>query len=136
MATILAHITVRPGAEARFEQIAAELYAATHEHETDVVRYEYWRGADPRTYYTLLSFPDFEGFLAHQTSDHHEGASPALGEVIEGLRLEWVDPIQGASPLSPTNRQPLKAGASELWARYHDRFAAQVADWWLPLREG
>ena len=112
MATILAHITVKPGAEARFETIARELYAATHEHETAVRRYEYWRGADARTYYTLLSFESFPAFILHQTSAHHEAASPALGEVIEALRLEWVDPIAGASPLVATTTAPLGEGAT------------------------
>ena len=46
MATILAHIQVKPGMEARFEQIAADLYKGTHDHEKDVRRYEYWRGAE------------------------------------------------------------------------------------------
>jgi len=134
MATILAHITVRPGAEERFEQVARSLYEATHANETRVRRYEYWRGADERTYYTLLSFDSFVGFLEHQTSDHHEGASPALGELIEGLRLEWVDPIEGSSPLVPTTAQTLPDGATELMQKYSIRFAPQVADWWVPLR--
>jgi quinol monooxygenase YgiN len=134
MATILAHITVRPGAERHFEAVAREIYSATHRHETGVLRYEYWRGAEPRTYYTLLSFPDFNGFLAHQTSPHHESASPDFGQIFESLRLEWVDPIEGASPLPPTNMQPLRADANELWTRYHSHYAAQVASWWLELR--
>src|SRR5271166_149729 len=49
MATLLAHIRVRPGAEKRFEQIARELHDATHACEHDVRRYEYWRGAEPRS---------------------------------------------------------------------------------------
>jgi len=134
MATILAHITVKPGAAARFEEIAAELFRLTHEHEPDVRRYEYWRGADENTYYSLLSFDTFNGFLAHQTSPHHESASPKLGEVIAGLRLEWVDPIVGSSPLTPTDTEPLPADADELTQLYARRFAAQVADWWLSLR--
>jgi quinol monooxygenase YgiN len=134
MATILAHITVKPGAEARWEQIARTLYAATHEHETGVHRYEYWRGAEPGTYYTLLSFDDFNTFIAHQVSDHHEEAAPQIGEVVAGLRLEWVDPIAGASPLPATNGQDLPADAEELFVTYHDRYAAQVAEWWQDLR--
>ncbi len=134
MATILAHITVKPGMAERFEAIARELYRATHEHETDVRRYEYWRGADENTYYTLLSFDTFPDFIVHQTSDHHETASPQLGEVLAGIRLEWVDPIAGASPLTPTNAEPLPADASEFMQRYAERFAAQIAAWWSPLR--
>lgn len=134
MATILAHIRVHPGSERRFEEIATELYRATHANETRVLRYEYWRGDVPGTYYTLLSFVDEDSFLEHQTSDHHEVASPKIGEVVAGLRLEWVDPIGSASPLTPTNRQAIRPDASDLWKLYHERFAAVVQDWWQPLR--
>jgi quinol monooxygenase YgiN len=130
MATILAHITVRPGTEARFESIARELYAATHDQEPSVLRYEYWRGSNERTYYTLLAFTDQNAFLAHQTSDHHEQASGALGEVIESIRLEWVDPIGEAAPLPPTQTQELPADANDLLRRYAVRFAPQIAAWW------
>jgi quinol monooxygenase YgiN len=135
MATILAHIRVHPGMADRFEEIAKTLYRATHELEPNVRRYEYWRGADEHTYYSLISFDSFNAFLAHQTSDHHEAASPPLAEVIDGIRLEWVDPISGASPLLPTNGEALPADADELTSRYARWFAAQVAEWWLPLRE-
>ena len=134
MATLLAHITVRPGAESRFEEIARELYRRTHAEETAVRTYEYWRGHEPRSYYTLLSFDDHRAFIAHQTSDHHETASPAIGETVESLRLEWVDPIASASPLPATEAQDAPDGADELTLTYTDRFAAQVADWWLTQR--
>jgi len=135
MATLLAHITVRPGAEADFEAVARTLYERTHGTETDVVRYEYWRGRDPRTYYSLLSFNDHRGFIAHQTSDHHESASPELGRLIETLTLEWVDPVQGAGELVPTEMQPAPDGADDLTVAYTERYAALVAPWWQPLRE-
>jgi quinol monooxygenase YgiN len=134
MATILAHITVKAGAEARFEAIARSLYEDTHRHEHDVRRYEYWRGQDDRTYYTLLSFDTFRSFLAHQTSDHHETASPEIGQVVEAIKLEWVDPIAGASPLAATNAESVPDDAPELERRYAQRYAAQVASWWLGLR--
>jgi len=134
MATILAHITVKPGTEADFEALAKELYDASHAHEDNVLRYEYWRGATERTYYTLLSFPDHRAFIVHQTSDHHESASPRLGKVIEAIRLEWVDPIADSSALPPTNHQDAPADADELTQTYTGSYAAQVADWWLTLR--
>jgi quinol monooxygenase YgiN len=134
MATILAHITVKEGNEARFEAIARQLHQSTHAHETGVRAYGYWRGQAPRTYYTLLAFDDFRSFLRHQTSEHHEGASPDLGQVMEGIRLEWVDPIQGASTLPPTQTQDIPDDADELTRRYARRFAAQIADWWSTLR--
>jgi quinol monooxygenase YgiN len=134
MATLLAHITVKPGSEERFEGIARDLYERTHANETGVLRYEYWRGGDPRTYYTLLSFDDHRAFIRHQTSDHHESASPAIGETVEALRLEWVDPIVDASPLPTTAAQEAPSGADELTVKYTDRFAAEIADWWLAQR--
>ncbi|MFT5268971.1 MAG: quinol monooxygenase YgiN [Acidimicrobiales bacterium] len=134
MATILAHLTIKPGCEARFEQIATELHDGTIRNETKVQRYEYWRGEAPRTYYTLLSFDDHQAFIEHQVSDHHEDASPQLGEVCESIRLEWVDPIQSASPLPPTNAQPAPAGADDLTLKYTNSYAARVADWWLAQR--
>lgn len=130
MATILAHLTVKPGAEAQFEAIARDLYRNTHALETDVLRYEYWRGAEPGTYYTLLSFRDFPAFLVHQTSDHHETASPRLGAVLAGLRLEWLDPVPQASPLPPTQSAPIAPDADELTRQYAERFAVQIAAWW------
>ena len=134
MATLLAHITVKAGQEARFEELAREMYVGTHGHEKDVRRYEYWRGSEPRTYYCLESFADLDGFLEHQTSPHHEGHGPALRDVIESMRLEWVDPIADASPLTSTDDQPLAADASELKREKYPRFSKIAADWWSAFR--
>ena len=135
MATLLAHIRVRPGMEARFEEIAAEMHRASHARDRGLVRYEYWRGAEPGTYYALESFDDFLGFIEHQTSDHHEDATPAFRDVFADIRLEWVDPVQGSSPLVPTDNAELPADASELQAACYERFAPLlVQPWWLPLR--
>lgn len=132
MATILAHIHIKPGKEARFEEIEAELWRATHAHEKHVRRYEFYRGAEPGLYYGLLSFDDFVGFLEHQSSPHHENAG--LGEVIEAIKLEWLDPVVKASGLAPTDPQALPPGASELMATYHQRMPPQMQAWWQPLR--
>ncbi len=134
MATLLAHITVRPGSEEEFEELARTLHERTHATETGVRRYEYWRGSEPRTYYTLLAFDDHRAFIAHQTSDHHETASPQLGVLIERLRLEWLDPVGGACELPPTEMQPALTGSDDLTLAYTARFAAVIADWWMPLR--
>ena len=130
MATLLAHIQVKPGREADFEAIAAELYRDTHLEETGCLRYEYWRGAAPGFYYSLLSFEDFHAFLRHQVSDHHETASPRIGDVCQKVKLEWVDPLGDSSPLPPTRMQTLPDGADEKTTRYHEAFAAVTQDWW------
>jgi quinol monooxygenase YgiN len=134
VATILAHLKVKEGHERAFEDISRALYQASHAGEEGLLRYEYWRGSEPRTYYTLLSFVDFAAFIAHQTSDHHEAASPQLGSVLEGLRLEWVDPIEGASPLVATHAQDLSQAENALTRLYAERFAARIANWWQELR--
>lgn len=133
LATILAHIQIHPGMEREFETLIRELFAGTGP-EPAKRHYEYWRSAEPGLYYCLLAFDDFHGFLTHQTSDHHEQASPELGKLIEKMRLEWVDPVQGASELPPTDMQGLPDDADELTARYHKLFAAKLQDWWQPLR--
>ena len=134
MATILAHIQIHPGREADFERLAQGLHAATRP-EPGNRHYEYWRGATTGLYYCLLAFEDFNAFIEHQTSDHHESASPALGDLIREMRLEWVDPVQGASELPGTEEQPLPPHASDLTRRYHRLFAPERQPWWTPLRE-
>jgi quinol monooxygenase YgiN len=135
MATILAHIRVHSGRERDFESVARALHADTHARERGVRHYEYWRGAEPGLYYCLLAFDDFNAFLEHQTSPHHESASPRLGALIRAMQLEWVDPIQGASKLPATDTQALPADASDLTRRYHRIFAVQMQDWWDALRK-
>jgi quinol monooxygenase YgiN len=133
MTTFLAHIRIHPGREEEFERIAAELHAGTHGQERRMRRYEYWRGAEPSTYYALASFDSFDAFLEHQTSDHHESAAPALRDVTAAMRLEWLDPVPGASDAAPTDVSPLPEGASDLAVTYHARFSVDVvADWWPP----
>lgn len=134
MATILAHITIRSGQEVAFEQLAAKMFDATHAEESGVRAYQYWRSASPRQYYALLAFTDHQAFITHQASDHHEGSSSALRATIEDIRLEWVDPVAGASPWSATNHQQAPDGASDLVRRYTDLYAAEIAPWWAPLR--
>ena len=133
MATILAHIQIRAGREREFEALVRELHSATAT-EPGKRHYEYWRSASAGLYYCLLAFDDFNAFLVHQTSDHHEKASPELGKLIARMRLEWVDPVQGASELPPTNEQPLPPDADALTTKYHALFAPTLQEWWQPLR--
>ena len=131
MATILAHIRVQDGKEAVFEDIASEMYRATHELESGVRRYEYWRGEQPGMYYCLLSFDDFRSFLAHQTSEHHE--APDWTSVLADIRLEWVDPLPRGSDLPATEPQEVEEGASDLVKEYATAYAVKRADWWGPV---
>ncbi len=131
---MLAHITIHPGKEREFEAVAAELWQHTHADEVGVARYEYWRGAAPGTYYTLGSFDGYDGFIRHQISEHHVAAGAKLKELIADMRLEWVDPVDGGNGLQPTNGTDAGPDVGELEGSYRTRHAAQVQDWWLPLR--
>jgi len=128
MATFLAKIKILEGREAAFEATAQEMFEATHKHEPTCRRYEYWRGAEPRTYYCLESFDDYLGFMNHQTSPHHE--APDFGSMIEEMELEWVDPIQGASDLVATEPQDVPADASDLMKQYAANMPVEKQDWW------
>ena len=127
-------IAVKPGTEERWEAICRRLYAATHGSEPRMLRYEYWRGQAPRSYYCSLAFEDHRAFIEHQVSDHHETESPSIGECLESFRLEFLDPVAGASELPATAHQAAPDDADDLTERYTERFRAQVADWWLALR--
>jgi hypothetical protein len=137
MATVLIRLKIKPGMEQRYEEIQKDLYEKTHRLEPKVLRYEMWRGQEEGSYYCLLAFPDYLSFLIdHQISDHHEEATPPLMEVIAEESLEWVDPIQGASPLPPTEAQEPPAGAPDIASTYHQMLRVQVAHWWTALRGG
>jgi len=134
LATFLAHIKVHEGKEKRFEEIAKDLFSATHENEDDVVRYEYWRGSENQTYYTSASFKDYLGFLKHQVSSHHEELASELREITTEIKIEWIDPIQGASQLVETNHQAPTSELGELATSYSERLPANAQPWWLELR--
>ena len=134
MATIIAHIRVKAGCESQFERTAKDMFASSHGLEPALQRYEYWRSQNNREYYCLLAFDDFLGFMAHQSSPHHEAAAAPLMDVITDLRLEWIDPVQGASPLPATRPQAVPADADALVRRYAEMMPVVMADWWTPLR--
>lgn len=133
MATFIAKIKIFEGQEAAFEEVAKMMYRETHAHEPTCLRYEYWRGAEPRTYYCLESFENFLGFMEHQTSPHHE--APDFGSLLEEIELEWLDPIQGACKLPSTNSQELPEDASDLMKEYAASHPLTLQAWWLKLRE-
>ena len=108
------------------------MFRETHANEPTCRRYEYWRGAEPRTYYCMESFDNYLGFMQHQTSDHHE--APDFGSLLENLELEWIDPVQGACDLAPTSEQALPADASDLMKDYAERMPVVMQAWWLACR--
>ena len=133
MTTLLAYIRIKPGKEAKWESIIADMVAQTHATEDGVRRYEYWKGQEPNAYYCLLSFADKWAFYEHQMSDHHEGHD--FGDVLESIRLEYVDPVEGAGGgLTRTIDLPLPVDASEAQRTAQARFPLTVPDWWSERR--
>jgi quinol monooxygenase YgiN len=134
MSTLLAKIQIHPGMEAEFEDVMAYMYDQTHGSESDVLRYEYWRGREQGFYYCLLSFRDAVAFWRHQASDHHEGQMQRFTQCIAALDLEVVDPVQRASPLPPSLEGRLPPGESEAVQEQAQRFPIAVALWWQQFR--
>ncbi|MEZ5558995.1 MAG: antibiotic biosynthesis monooxygenase [Pseudomonadales bacterium] len=128
MATLLAHIVIRPGAEGRWEAMIQDLVSRTLASEPGALRYEYWKGQAPRSYYGLLSFTDKAAFFAHQDASYHR--NQPYGEVIESIRLEVVDPVSGASPLPRTRNPALPDDAPAGIREWEQLTPLEIADWW------
>ena len=129
MATLLAHIQIREGCEARFEAIAQDMVTRTLSEEDGVLRYEYWKGEVKNRWYCLLSFKDKWAFYEHQMSEYHEGHD--FGAVIEDIRLEYLDPVKGAGgDLPPTLNPALPDDASEGQREAQTRYPLTIPEWW------
>lgn len=129
MTTLLAHIRIKPGKEAKWEAIMHDMAAQTLATETGVRRYEYWKGQEENAYYCLLSFEDKWAFYAHQMSEHHEGHD--FADVLAGIRLEYLDPVDDAGGgLTPTLDLPLPADATPEQRTAQERFPLAIPEWW------
>ena len=128
MTTILAHIEIKTGTEEKFESIMQDMVKKTLERESGVLRYEYFKGQKENFYYCLLAFKDKWAFYQHQNSDHHEGQN--FGEVLKNIELEYLDPVDEASPLPHTLDPPLTDKMSEAMRTAQKLYPSQIAGWW------
>jgi len=129
MTTLLAHIQIKPGKEAKWEGIMHDMVTQTFAAEEGVLRYEYWKGQEPLSYYCLLSFKDKWAFYLHQMSDHHEGHD--FGDVLAGIKLEYVGPVDGAGGgLPPTEDPPLPDDATDNMRNAQERFPLSIPACW------
>ena len=131
MVTLVAHIRIRPGVEQRWEAVMAEMVEQTLAREANVVRYEYWKRQAPREYFCLLAFADNRAFFEHQAADYHVNAP--FADLIESIDLEWVDPVENASPLSRTTDPPLDDAPDAVKA-WRERTPVTLAPWWRDRR--
>lgn len=135
MPTLLVRMQVKAGKAARYEEILRALVADTEAHEPGCLRYEYWRGAEPDSYYCLLSFRDTHSFYVHQSSEYHEHYLPELFEMFDGFSIEYVDPIErGGSGLPPTQDVPLAPDVSVRMKEAAAKYPIAVQQWWAALR--
>lgn len=128
MTTILAHIEIKEGKEEKWEMIMADMVKETMK-EDGVLRYEYFKAQKPNAYYCLLAFEDKWAFYRHQNSDHHEGHD--FADVLQSIQLEYLDPVEDASPLPHTEDPPLTASMDDGMARAQKIYPTAMADWWL-----
>lgn len=128
MTSILAHIEIKPGTEEKFESIMKDMVARTFDEESGVLRYEYFKGQRENFYYCLLCFEDKWAFYRHQNSDHHEGHDFAA--VLQSIKLEYLDPVEEASPLPHTLDPPLTNDMDEGMKKAQGLYPTDIADWW------
>ena len=129
MTTLLAHVQIKPGKEAKWEAIMDDMIKQTFATEEGVLRYEYWKAQEPNLYYCLLSFANKWAFYAHQMSPHHEGHD--FADVLAGIKLEYVDPVKDAGGgLPQTNDPALPADASDDMKTAEERFPLDIPAWW------
>jgi len=129
MANLLAHIKIKTDRLEKWESIMQTMVSDTFQTETGVIRYEYWKGQERGHYYCLLCFEDKWAFYRHQISDHHEAQD--FADVIEDIRLEYIDPVQVASTgVNETRHPPLPADADGLMKKAQELFPIDIAPWW------
>ena len=93
MLAVVAQIKVKPGAEAQFETIAAELAAASRQ-EAGCVEYDLWRTGEAGVYAFVEKYRDADAADAHRKSDHFRTIGRAMGAFMDGpptvLRLTAI----------------------------------------------
>ena len=81
----------------------------------------------------LFSFDDFDALMEHEAADHHHNVP--FGDIFDGMKLEWVDPMTGGAPRGPsTTSGPERPEKGDLWNEYVRRLAKPVPSWWTALR--
>ena len=138
---LLAHIVLRAGSTARFEELARQLAHESVTREAGLQRYEYFRREESDHFLAVMAFDNHEAFLAHQASGHHHVLAGAMRNMIVDIRLEPIDPIPGCSILAPAGEVAITstrpelppAADDELTTRtehYQQRYPLSPPSWW------
>lgn len=91
--TFIATLVIKPGKEADFERLQAELSALTHADEPGTLVYDVLKSrGKPRTYVVYGRFKDEAAFQAHQASPFHDRLVPPIMECVDGdMDLHMLD---------------------------------------------
>ncbi len=85
MVAVIAVIRVKPGREAEFEQVFAEMTANVKANEPGNQMYQLTRSrAEPQTYKVMEVYADDAALETHRTSDHYKQGGQRLRELVEG----------------------------------------------------
>jgi quinol monooxygenase YgiN len=144
---LLAHIVLRSGSTARFEELARRLAHESVTREAGLRRYEYFRREEPDHFLAVMAFDDYQDFIAHQASEHHHVLAGAMRDMIVELRLEPIDPIPGCSILAPVGEvavtsvgpdlaPPIDAELTVRTEHYQRRYPLPPPSWWHHTGEG
>ncbi len=93
MLGVVAQITVKPGSEAQFEELANQMVQASRQEE-GCLEYGLWRTETAGQYAFVERYKDAAAVEAHRKSDHFRQIGRAMGAFMEGaptvLRLTAV----------------------------------------------
>lgn len=93
MTVFIATLRIKPGHEAEFERLQAELSELTHANEPDTMVYDIVRSRDnPDTYVVYARFKDESAFQHHQATPFHDRLVPPILATVAGdMDLKFYD---------------------------------------------
>ena len=127
MITLMTRQKVNPGRVDDYIAIQQKLWKLTHDNEPNMVRYEHFRAEEPNVFISLLSFNSYKDFLDHQVVDYHHEVD--WDGVFEDISLQWVEPLQGANTLEPTDLS-LPDDLDEARKFYVSMMKTERPEWW------
>lgn len=126
MATLLCQFTVRKECISDFEDKQRMMFVETNKGE-HIRLYQSFRSMNSGEYFVIMTFDSYKDFIDHETSPHHEDQNATA--MIEAIQFHWLDPLEGASDLPPTDYQDLP-DPTPLQKKYIDMFQIHRAEWW------
>jgi quinol monooxygenase YgiN len=141
MFAVLAHLVLRAGSTARFEELARQLTHESVTREAGLRRYEYFRQEEPDHFVAMMAFDNYRDFIAHQASEHHHVLAGAMRDMIVDIRLERIDAVPGCSILAPADEvtivavgpdlsPPTDAQLTSRTEHYQQRYPLSPVFWW------